>query len=373
MEKRQEMKVLIMNPILYTSETDQIPKVSSIKDTMIYTMCKGFIENGDEPVLVAADVYRPTENEKYPFPVIWLSCRLPRICKPRCLPWLKGLSTYLKKYGNEFDYIISSEAFSLLTLDGVIHVRRKMIIWHELGAHNNILCKIPSKIWYNIVVRGFMKDVPVVPRSDRAAQFIRNYSKNVLDIQIDHGIDLTRFTAQRKKKDIFVVISQLIERKHIDKVIEKFSEFVNKNHKGYLLYIIGTGIKEENLKKQTLELDMNDNIVFKGRMNHTELVPVLREAKALLINTSKDNSMVSIVESIACGTPIITTTVPFNASYIKKEMLGIVNDNWDEKELEEMCKNNEKYVDNCIQYREKLGNVYLARKFNQVGGMLNNK
>ena len=53
------MKVLIMNPILYTSETDQIPKVESIKDTMIYALCMGFLKNGDEPVLAAADAYKP--------------------------------------------------------------------------------------------------------------------------------------------------------------------------------------------------------------------------------------------------------------------------------------------------------------------------
>ena len=36
-------KILIINPILYTAETNRIPKVSSIKDTMIYALCMGFV------------------------------------------------------------------------------------------------------------------------------------------------------------------------------------------------------------------------------------------------------------------------------------------------------------------------------------------
>ena len=33
------MKVLILNPILFTADNNVIPKVKSIKDTMIYNMC----------------------------------------------------------------------------------------------------------------------------------------------------------------------------------------------------------------------------------------------------------------------------------------------------------------------------------------------
>ena len=115
---------------------------------------------------------------------------------------------------------------------------------------------------------------------------------------------------------------------------------------------------------------MPDNQLFSGRLNHEELMPVLAKAHALLVNTSKDNNMVSIVESIAAGTPVVTTTVPFNASYIRSEKLGIVKDRWNEKELEAICESNEEYVSNCIKYRQKLSNQYLAGLFNQIGGKL---
>ncbi len=365
------MKVLIINPILYTSETDAIPKVSSIKDTMIYSLCMGFIKNGDVPVLVAAESYRPLKQERYPFPVLWFPCLFPKVCKPRCIPLLKGLGSYLREHGSEYDYMISSEAFSLHTLQGALYAGKKLVIWHELGAHNHMMRKVPSLLWYNFVVRLFMGKIPIIPRSDEAAEFIGRYSSNVLPVRIDHGVDLDKTGYSRKKENYFVVLSQLVERKRIDRILVRFSAFCRRNReKKYQLKIIGEGPLRQKLEQQARELGEEENILFLGKQSHESLMPVLGRAKALLVNTAKDNSMVSIVESIAAGTPVITTPVPFNASYIREFDLGIVESEWGVDELNEICVHNERYVDNCIRYRDRLGNGYLAGQFNQVGGRL---
>lgn len=364
------MKVLIMNPILYTAETDIIPKVASIKDTMIYALCQGFIQNGDEPVLIAAEDYKPESKETYPFPVIWMPCICKTVFKPRCLPYLKGLGKYLRKHKQEYDYIISSEVFSMLTLCGALFARKKLVIWHELGAHNNILKKIPSIVWYNIVARICFRNIPVIPRSEKARQFISRFCNKVLDMTIDHGVDLNKINYSREKENYFVVVSQLIDRKHIDGIIQHFADFLKGRENPFGLKIIGEGILGEKLMRQVQELNLKGIITFPGKLNHRELMPILAKARAMLVNTGKDNSMVSITESIAAGTPVITTSVPFNADYIKAESLGIVKDGWNERELEIICENNEFYVDNCIRYRQKLSTKHMAEEFNRVGGCL---
>ena len=136
------------------------------------------------------------------------------------------------------------------------------------------------------------------------------------------------------------------------------------------MQIIGDGILREQLKEQVRSLKEEENILFLGKCGHETVIPVLAGAKALLIYTSKDNSMVSIVESIAAGTPVVTTPVPFNAGYIRENALGIVKDNWGKDELEEISNRNAGYVENCINYREMISNGYFAKVFNQVGGTL---
>lgn len=362
------MRILLINPILYTAETDEIPKVRSIKDTMIYAMCLGFMEIGEEPVLIAADDYRPEEEEEYPFQVIWMNTALKKICKPRCLPCLPRLGYYIKKHKDDIDGIITSEVFSLCSLTAARMMPEKTVIWHELGAHNKFMHYIPSQIWYNIVAKVFFGKALVVARSDKARQFIGKYCRRVSDIIIDHGVDVDRIKAREKKINSFVVVSQLIGRKRIDKTIAVFADFLKQGgeYKGYVLNIIGDGGQKKALESLAEKLGIQESIIFHGQMTHEKLAPIVARAKAMLVYTEKDNNMVSVVESIAAGTPVVTTSVPFNAAYIKRENLGIVQDGWNSSALNRICLKNEEYVRNCIAYREKLAADYTAGQFIKI-------
>ncbi len=362
------MRILLINPILYTAETDRIPKVKSIKDTMIYTMCLGFLENGDTPVLVAASDYKPETEETYPFEIVWMDTVLKKVFKPRCLPWMPGLGVYIKKHRADIDGIITSEVFSLCSLTAVRRMREKTIVWHELGAHNRIMHYIPSKVWYYIVARMFFQRVTVIARSEHAKRFIRKFCPQVLETIIDHGVNVGQIKLRTEKENRFVVVSQLIGRKRIDKIIEVFADFAGQSgeQKNYVLDVIGTGELEAELKKMSAALKMQDKIVFHGRMSHEEMAPIVAAAKAMLVYTEKDNNMVSIVESIAAGTPVVTTPVPFNAEYIRQEKLGIVEKDWDKSVLNRICVKNREYVQNCMAYREKLSAAYGAGQFVKI-------
>jgi 1,2-diacylglycerol 3-alpha-glucosyltransferase len=356
------MKVLIINAILYTSETADIKRVNSIKDTMVYDLCLAFKALGAEPVLFAAEPYKPVKDESYPFEIIFAPCKLQKIFLPHRLPYMPGLKKYLKEHGDEFDLIISSEVFSLLSLIAARQEPGKTVIWHELAKHNAMMHQIPSKLWYNIIPRCFMKNVPVVARSKEAQEFISKYCSNVKDAIIDHGVNLEKFTAQTEKENYFIVSSQLIERKRIDRIIEVFAEFA-KAHPDYKLYIFGEGECEAALKEKAEQLGIGGKTVFFGKVEHNTLKDYLSRARAMLVYTRQDNNMVSIVESIACATPIITTTVPYNASYIKANKLGIAKDEWDENDLNEICENSDFYVSRCLEYRAEVSTEKKVSQF----------
>lgn len=360
-------QVLVINPILYTSETNNIPRVRSVKDTMIYALCRGFLQEGHQVTLIAAEDYRPTAKEQYDFPILWMKTVCHSIFQPRCLPYMPGLRGYLKKH-TEYDYIISSEMFATWSYTAARVCPHKTVVWHELAKHNNMLHKIPSRVWYRVVAAVLMRKVNVVPRSKAAADFIGQFSHKVSDTIIDHGVDIEEMVPVKMedKQNQFVVVSQLIERKRIDKTIDSFTAFWKEGHQDYKLYIIGSGEKEEMLKAQTRRLQTEDAVVFCGKLTHEELLPIVSRSKAMLVSTRKDNNMVSVVESIAAGTPVVTTSVPYNASYIAKENLGIVKDDWDKDTLEQLCGEYDMYYANCMAYRDRLSNVYCVRQFMAV-------
>ena len=101
-------------------------------------------------------------------------------------------------------------------------------------------------------------------------------------------------------------------------------------------------------------------------MTHDELLPILSKSRALLVNTVKDNNMISIVEAIAVETPIVTTDVPLNSTYIKEYQLGIAKKQWDESDLNDVVSNSEMYIENCMKYRYKLSAKQRVEQFLEV-------
>jgi 1,2-diacylglycerol 3-alpha-glucosyltransferase len=355
------MNILIVNPIIYTSETRNIKKVNTIKDTMIYDLCLGFKKQGHNVTLIAAENFKPIEYEKHPFEIKWMKCKLQRICPPHCLPFIPSIIKFIKS--NDFDLIITSEAFSLNSLMISLVANNKMIIWQELAKHNKIFNKIPSKIWYNIMVPMMFRETLVVPRSIEAYEFISRYAKRVTKTIVDHGVNIEKFIAQPQKMNSFVVSSQLISRKRIDGIINNFANFIRKYNSKYILYIMGEGNEKEKLVKLVDELNISENVIFTDKLKHEELIKYLFNAKAMLVNTEKDNNMISIVESIAVGTPVITTTIPYNASYIKANKLGLVKDGWNEEDLLFVVENEKELVQNCLNYRNTLSTISRAETF----------
>ena len=362
------LKVLIVNPIIYTSETENIKKVPSVKDTMIYDLCLAFHKKGIEVTLAAAEDYKPLEEEEYPFRIEWFKCVCKKIFKPNVLPFCPDIAKLAQ--AEHFDLIISSEVFSVNSLLLARKAPKRLIIWHELAKHNKIFKEIPSRLWYGIIAKHFFKNVLIVPRSAEAKVFISGYCKNVCETVIDHGVNLEKFESKTVKDNYFIVSSQLIARKRINLIIEKFADYLKEYDSSCLLYIMGEGEERSALEEQVRRLKIEENVRFFGKLPHGELKKYLARARAMLVYTEKDNNMVSIVEALACTTPVITTPVPYNASYIRLNDLGIVDAFWGAKEMHSVVKNAEFYIGKCLNYRSFISTDSKASTFLELAKRL---
>lgn len=138
----------------------------------------------------------------------------------------------------------------------------KTIIWHELAKHNAIMKKIPSKIWYGVIARLFMRNAKVVARSVEARNFVKKYCMNTDVNVIDHGVNLDKFKASAEKDNSFVVCSQLIERKKIDGILEKFAKYLDRYNSTCRLYIIGEGELKEKLQRMAQTFGWIGSILY---------------------------------------------------------------------------------------------------------------
>lgn len=358
------MKILILNSILFTAEKNVIPKVKSIKDTMIYNLCIGFKNLGHNVTLAAAEEYKPIEKEDYNFDILFFKSKLKKIFLPSVLPFSPSLFMYLKKNAKDFDFIISSEIFAFPTLFACMICPSKVFVWQELGVHNRKMCKIPSKIWYNIITPIFMRRCLVVPRSHAACMFISNYHRNVASNNISHGIDFSKLQYSLEKLEYFITVGRLVPGKNIKSIILRFDAFLKKyNLSKYRLYIAGNGELLEELRTFVKDIEREDSVLFLGHLPHIELNKYLSQAKATLLNSRMELNMISLAESVAVATPVITNTVPYSSYDVIQNKLGIAKDDWDEDDMMEVIRNNQFYVDNCFFYREQLSIETIANKF----------
>lgn len=357
----------MLNPILFTSTDGSLPKVETIKDTMMYGMCLGFKNLGHEVTLVSYEEYKPTRQEAYDFEVLFLNSSLANIL-PNALPLSMALKRFLKERHKDYDMVLTSEVFAFHSLFAATICPEKTIIWQELTEHQNKLHQLPSKFWHNIVARLWMQKVKaVVPRSTKAYGFISRYMPTTTTTVVDHGINVEKFQSCKEKKRQIISSSQLIHRKNVDGIIRIFADFhQEKGYEDVRLLIAGRGEEEVNLKKLVKDLGLEDSVEFLGFLPQAKLNEYIRESMCFLVNTRKDLNMVSIPESIVSGTPILTNMQPASARYIAEEKLGIAKDEWGVEELKEMIDNNHEYVARCLAYRDHLTNTHSAQMLTNI-------
>ena len=363
------MHILIVNPILFTSENYVVPEIHTIKETMIYNMCLGFIANGHQVTLAAAAEFKPVQEEKaYDFEVIFFKSVFVRLFLPAVLPISFDFYKYLKANHKKFDLIISSEVFAFTSLFASIICPAKTVIWQEMTIHQHKFKEIPSKFWYRVMVPLFMRRVKyVIPRSDRAYSFIRRYMKNVSKEPVDHGINISKFDCSKEKERQVIVASRLVPGKNIESIILIYSRLIKKEgFEDIKMMIAGDGIARKNLEDFVEKLNLQEHVIFLGFLQKKDLNEVIKKSYVSMINTLRDHNMLAIPESIASGTPIITNLLPAMASVSSQEGLGIAKDDWNENDLQEIIENNPFYVNNCINFRDKLSNRHSAAKMVEI-------
>lgn len=358
------MKILIINCILSTAEHGIIKRKESISDCMISNFARGFVELGHQVTLLASQDFKPTgEDRNLPFEVIYFPSRLPQLFKPSLLPWPRGLRKWLKSHAMEYDLVIASESFQIATLIAARVCPSHLLIWQEMDRHQRLFHQLPSRLWHSIVLPLFMGQITIVPRSEPAKHFIAQYSNHVSDVIVDHGTDAHTLYPSDEHDQAFIVVSQLVERKRVDRIITKFAQLVaHENYQNYRLDIIGDGDQRQQLEQLTATLGLKDKVMFHGFMPHEQLATPLRRSLALLVDTSNDLNMVTIAEAITSGTPVVTNTKPSTASFISTNRLGVVSDNWDENDLIWVIDNYDKLHAACVKQGMELTNVACARK-----------
>jgi|SRR5580704_2732856 teichuronic acid biosynthesis glycosyltransferase TuaC len=151
---------------------------------------------------------------------------------------------------------------------------------------------------------------------------------------IGNGVDPARFApvdrrAARRKLDISedaevaVVVGNLVPVKGHQLLIAAIARLVDR-HPKIKLYIVGEGSLRANLEMQAVQEGLQERIVFVGRKPNEELKDWYSAADVSCLASSREGWANVLLESLACGTPVVATRVWGAPEVITSPELGIL-------------------------------------------------
>lgn len=151
--------------------------------------------------------------------------------------------------------------------------------------------------------------------------------RNGVDLELFSYADESKQAALRTKlnlpqdKPIIISVGHLIERKGHHFVIESLLHLPD-----VLLLIAGSGPKEKRLKQQVINYQLQERVVFLGSLSQSDLTDYYGVVNALVLASSREGWANVLLESMACGTPVVATNIWGTPEVVQHHDAGVLVD-----------------------------------------------
>jgi teichuronic acid biosynthesis glycosyltransferase TuaC len=120
---------------------------------------------------------------------------------------------------------------------------------------------------------------------------------------------------------VLVSVGGLIARKGHDRTIQALALLP-----GYTLLIAGQGPERDALQALAQRLGVADRVRLLGPIPHPLLAEVFSAADASVLSSSREGWANVLLESMACGTPVVASNIPGNPEVVQEQAAGLVVD-----------------------------------------------
>lgn len=107
---------------------------------------------------------------------------------------------------------------------------------------------------------------------------------------------------------------------NIDTIVEGFAQFAaQRPQAGARLHLLGGGSLSDALRAQVAQLGLQDQVQFHGRVNDVQMVRAIQQSRVSVSVPTSDATSVSVLESMACGLPVLASDLPANRQWVDEQ------------------------------------------------------
>jgi glycosyltransferase involved in cell wall biosynthesis len=223
--------------------------------------------------------------------------------------------------------------FQVLVLRLVTAIKRKPLIvtWHEVWGRaywRQYLGPLGLAAW---LIEELAMRAPdhIIAASPQTAERLRKSIGAACPITvIPNGIDLEEVASaypDSAPTDV-AVVGRLIAHKRVDILLEAVAKL---RAEGLPLTcrVIGNGPEELELHKTAERLAIDDLVEFRHDVTEQkEVYGLLKAARVCAFPTAREGFGIAVLEALACGVPVITTSTPDNMAQhlVARSVRGVV-------------------------------------------------
>lgn len=176
-----------------------------------------------------------------------------------------------------------------------------------------------------IYLMGY-RHTPVFTISTSTERDLRNLGFDGPITIIPIGIEnVATGTGPKTATPTFLYVGRLAPSKRVEHMLQALWQFRQEVGTG-TLWLVGTGSERyrRSLAMLARRLDIEDNVVFWGRVSPPEKHRLMAEAHALLMTSVREGWGLVVTEANACGTPAIVYDVSGLRDSVRAELTGLV-------------------------------------------------
>jgi len=214
---------------------------------------------------------------------------------------------------------------------------------------------------------GLLKN-PIQRRYQKIANFAYNNSNGIIAVgsllkkrismltttsvvQMSNSFNSEIFyppTTERSKKEVFKIlgVGSFIERKGFEILIQACGQLIHRYEKKIELTLVGNGPLKNKYLKLIKKLDITESVIIREPLDRAGVADLMRTAHLFCLPSFYETFGVVLIESLACGTPVVASGEGGPQEIVNKEN-GLLFTAGKGEELEEainyLFNNYEKY------------------------------